>query len=103
MLLEKAKGVSPLTEECFEYAEKIHNELIRVLPYSSHQGLLARCACSYFLMEKGYPAATPNIKEQDYNLLVMDMLKTRELQGFKELLKKEISDRMDLMIQLTAY
>ena len=54
-------------------------------------------------MEKGYPAVVPNMKEEEYNSLALTMLKTAEIQGLKELLKKEVLEHFDLMIQLTAY
>jgi len=83
--------------------EKAHNNIVKVLPYGEKDGLLARVAATYYLMEKGYPAVTPDVKEQEYNEKVEKTLKTGELQGFNELLKKEVMDRLGLMIQLTAY
>ena len=73
------------------------------MPYGERDGLLARAMMSYFLMEKGYPAVVPNMKEEEYNSLALTMLKTAELQGLKELVKKEVLEHFDLMIQLTAY
>jgi len=102
-LLAEANDADAMTEECFEYAEKIHNNIVKVLPYGEKDGLLARVAATYYLMEKGYPAVAPDVKEQEYNEKVEKTLKTGELQGFNELLKKEVMDRLGLMIQLTAY
>ncbi len=102
-LFEEAAGIDAMTEACFEMAEMIHNKIIEIMPYGEKDGLLARAMAAYFLMEKGYPAAAPDMKEQDYNMQVMTALKTGELQGFKELLKKEVLEHFDLMIQLTAY
>lgn len=103
VLFEESRNVEAMTEECFEMAEKIHNKVIEIMPYGDKDGLLARVMMAYFLMEKGYPAVAPNIKEEEYNNQVATALKTAELQGLKELLKKEILEHFDLMIQLTAY
>lgn len=102
-LFDEAVVTDAMTEECFEMAERIHNKIIEIMPYGEKDGLLARSMMTYFLMEKGYPAACPDMKEQDYNQQVMTALKTAELQGLKELLKKEVLEHFDLMIQLTAY
>lgn len=102
-MLIRANDADAMTEECFEYAEKIHNNIVRILPYGEKDGLLARVVATYYLMEKGYPAVTPNVKEQEYNRQVEKSLKTGELQGFNEMLKKEVMDRLGFMIQLTAY
>lgn len=103
VLFEESTGLEAMTEDCFDMAEKIHNKVIEIMPYGEKDGLLARAMMTYFLMEKGYPAVAPDLKEQDYNHQVMNCLKMGELQGLKELLKKEILEHFDLMIQLTAY
>ena len=102
-LFKEAEGIDAMTEACFEMAEKIHNKVIEVMPYGEKDGLLARVMTSYFLMEKGYPAVAPDMKEQEYNESVIKVLKTRELQGLGEFLKKEVLEHLDLMIQLTAH
>ncbi len=98
-----AEKTDPLTEDCFRIAEKIHNKIIRILPYGERDGLLARIMTSYFLMEKGYPVVAPFMKEQEYNQKVIQALKTGELQGIGEGYKKEVLGHLELMIQLTAY
>lgn len=102
-LFEMAQTVDAMTEECFNTAEKIHNKIIEIMPYGLKDGLLARSMATYYLMEKGYPAVAPCMKEQEYNEDVAQGLKTGELQGLKELLKKGILEHFDLMIQLTTY
>ena len=99
----EAEKVSPMTEECFQVAEKIHNKIIEILPYGQRDALLARVMTSYYFMEKGYPAVAPHMKEQEYNDNVTKYLKTQELQGIGELYKKEILGHLDLMIQLTEH
>ena len=102
-IFEDAKAIDAMTEECFEMAEKIHNKIIEIMPYGERDGLLARAMAAYFLMEKGYPAIAPNMREQDYNEMTSKCLKTGELQGLKEMLKKEVLEHFELMIQLTTY
>lgn len=102
-LFEESVVIDAMTEACFEMAEKIHNKIIEIMPYGERDGLLARVMSTYFLMEKGYPAAAPNMKEQDYNEAVTKMLKTGELQGLGEFYKKAILEHLELMIQLTAH
>ncbi|MBR5516477.1 MAG: hypothetical protein IKU53_00760 [Firmicutes bacterium] len=102
-LFKTAETIDAMTEDCFQMAEKIHNLIIEIMPYGEKDGLLARLMTSYFLMEKGYPAVAPNMKEQDYNEAVTKVLKTRELQGLGEFLKKEVLEHLELMIQLTTH
>lgn len=102
-IFEQGKTVEPMTEECFEIAEKMHNKIIEICPYGEKDALLARTMSAYFLMEKGYPAAAPDMKEEEYNEQIAKALKTGNIQGLRENLKKEILSHLDLMIQLTAY
>lgn len=102
-MFKESENLEGMTEGCFEMAEKIHNKVIEILPYGERDGLLARTIAAYFLMEKGYPAAVPFMKEQEYNSKIAAMVKTKELQGFGEALKKKILEHLDLMIQLTGY
>lgn len=102
-LFEEAETIDAMTEGCFEMAERIHNKIIEIMPYGERDGLLSRVMTAYFLMEKGYPAVAPDMKEQDYNEAVTKVLKTGELQGLGEFLKKEILEHLELMIQLTSH
>ncbi len=102
-LFGESVTIDAMTESCFEMAEKIHDKVIEIMPYGEKDGLLARVMTTYFLMEKGYPAVAPDMKEQDYNNAVTKMLKTGELQGLGELYKKGILAHLELMIQLTAH
>ncbi len=102
-LFAKAMEARGESEEFFEYAERIHNSIIAVEPFKKGNTIIARAAMIYYLMAKGYPVAVPQMKEDEYNRMVAGALKTGDLQGFNHCIKKEILDRMMLMIQLTAH
>ncbi|MDD6880051.1 MAG: Fic family protein [Firmicutes bacterium] len=105
LIFDDAMAADASREECFEYAEKIHNGILSICPFPDKNALVARAAVAYYLLIKGYPVVVPSIKEQHYNEIVSKALKTGNsgnLQGLNEVLKKEILDRMKLMIQLTT-
>lgn len=102
LIFDDAMAADGSREECFEHAEKIHNEILSICPFPDRNALVARASAAYYLFIKGYPVVVPSIKEQHYNELVSKAIKTGELQGLNEVLKKEILDRMKLMIQLTT-
>ncbi len=102
-LFDKAMDANSEREECFEFAERIHNAVIALQPFRDSNALIARAAAAYYLIAKGYPAVVTKMKENEYNEMVAKALKTGDLQGFNEAFKKEILDRMKLMIQLTAH
>lgn len=103
MLFKEAASADKLSESCFEYGAKIHNELLEISPYGEGDRLLARALTAYHMILKGYPAIVFDIKEQEYNGMIAKCLKTKDYEPFEEFLKREILDRLNLMIQLTAY
>lgn len=102
LIFDEAMAADGSREECFDYAEKIHNGILAICPFPDKNGLLARVVTSYFLLVKGYPVVVPSMKEQEYNDLIAGYIKTGKLQGLNEVLKKEILGRIELMIQLTT-
>jgi len=101
-LREKA-AVPQGSRETFETAVKIHNSIIEIMPYDENDKVLARAAMLYFLMQRGYPAVLPELKETDYNELIYRYLKTGSSWTFEEAIIEAILTRLELMIQLTDY
>ncbi len=101
--LDKASKAESLSEDCFECCAEIHNKLLEILPYGEKDKILARTTATYYMITKGYPAMVFDIKEQEYNEMAANYMKTKDCAAFKELFKKEILNRLNLMIQLTAY
>ncbi len=95
--------IHPGSEENFQAAAEIHNEILKIFPYGEDDKILARVVMTYFIMSKGYPAAIPDMSESEYNEIVFDGLKCGDCKGLKEMLMKAVIDRTDFMIQLTAY
>jgi Fic family protein len=102
-LLKECTKVSPQSHECFFYATKLHNEIVRIMPFGEGDKLLARIVATYYMIYQGYPGVFPMVKEQDYNRMLFEYLKKGKCEEFTELLKKEVLQRMNRMIQLTAY
>lgn len=102
-VLIDAQDADKLSEDLFLFAAKIHNEIVRIMPFGEEDKLLARVAAAYYIVSKGLPLVTLDIKEQDYNEMLADYMRTEELKDCKEWWQKALLDRLNLMIQLTRY
>lgn len=65
--------------------------------------ILARVLMTYFLMERGYPAVTFAMSEEEYNRAVLRGLKDADCSPMREAMLKAVLERTDFMMQLTAY
>ena len=101
-LMGEALRIDAMTEECFEYAARLQLCLLKILPYGEEDRLMARAVTTYYLMCKGYPAAAPYVKEQEYNAMVSACLKSGNCNDLKDPYKQEILAKLSLMMQLTA-
>ena len=101
-LMGEALRTGTMTEECFEYAARLQLCLLKILPYGEEDRLMARAVTTYYLMCKGYPAAAPYVKEQEYNAMVSACLKSGNCNDLKDPYKQEILAKLSLMMQLTA-
>lgn len=102
-MLAKASYADGGHDECFEYAARIHNEIIRIFPFGLKDKLTARAAAAFYLMTKGYPAISPSMREEEYNKMAAEYLQNGDCKPYARVLKEEVLRRMELMIRLTAY
>ena len=54
-------------------------------------------------MERGYPAVTFAMSEEEYNRAVIRGLKDADCSPMREAMLKAVLERTDLMMQLTDY
>ena len=102
MLIE-ADGIDPQSEKFFLMAASIHDMIAAIVPYGQHDMLVARSAAAYYMISKGYPLITFDLKEQEYNLMIERYIKTGKNDECAEALKKALLERLRLMTQLTRY
>ena len=102
MLIE-ADGIDPQSEKFFLMAASIHDMIAAIVPYGQHDRLVARSAAAYYMISKGYPLITFDLKEQEYNLMIERFIKTGKNDECAEALKKALLERLRLMTQLTRY
>ncbi len=91
------------SEKIFENAALIHNRIVEIYPYNENNKILARGAASYYLMTKGFPAVTVNLKEQEYNSAIVNYLKKGDSCDMVKAWIQAVHERIRLMIQLTVY
>lgn len=93
------------SEKVFENAALIHNRIVEICPYPYNESnkLLARAAASYYLMCKGFPAVTVNLKEQEYNSAIVNYIKKGNSCDMVNAWIQAVHERIKLMIQLTVY
>ena len=103
MIINKKNKITGDSVECFNAAAEIHNEILKIFPYGNEDKILARVLMTYFLMERGYPAVTFAMSEEEYNRAVLRGLKDADCSPMREAMLKAVLERTDLMMQLTAY
>ncbi len=97
------EAVNNFGEKVFENAAMIHNRIVEIYPYNERNKLLARAASSYYLMSRGFPAVTVNLKEQEYNEAIVKYLKKGDCYEMAGAWMEAVYRRLRLMIQLTGY
>lgn len=102
-MMSSALQIPKGSEERFCAAAEIHNRILEIFPYGETDKLLARAALCYYLMASGYPAVVPDMDESDYNGQMVDYLKSGDSKALQDAVMRNILQKTDLMIQLTAY
>lgn len=102
-MIDEKNQIAGSSEDCFLAAAEIHNMILSIFPYGDEDKILARTAAAYFLMTKGYPAVACDMGEGEYNEAVSEGVKYGRCETLKDSLLKAVLERMDLMLQLTAY
>lgn len=82
-------------------AAYLHNELIAISPYKHGNEVLARALLYYYLMSCNFPVFELRVKEQDYNLIVMEYLKGKGLNEFYEMLERNVYNKLSAMVTMT--
>ena len=80
----------------------LHSRLIEVYPFETYSEAAARAAMYFYLMEKGYPAFEIRMKENEYNLALIEYLKKENIEPFYREIERCIFNKMEVLIQLTA-
>ena len=90
-------------EDHFVKAAHIHNGFLKIYPFRENNEIIARALMEYYLIKKGYPMVPITMSESEYNSTFVDYLKTGDSTPLGDHLTKAVHDRLELMIQLTAY
>lgn len=84
-------------------AAYLHNKLIEIYPYEMHSEAVARMAMYYELIRNGYPPVLLNLNEQEYYSAIRSYLKKEDIQPLYEALERGVYNKLEIMMQLTAY
>lgn len=90
-------------DDHFVKAAHIHNGFLKIYPFRENNEVIARALMEYYLIKKGYPMVPVTMSESEYNSAFVDYLRTGDSTPLAEHLMKAVHDRLELMIQLTAY
>jgi len=81
-------------------AISLHNGIIEVYPYDNRSETLARVAMEYELIHNGFPVIPFDLSESDYNMLLIEYLKTGENQPLYENLIFSADRKLNILINL---
>lgn len=89
--LQAENGVNPL-----ERAAGLHNLVRKLEPFEENCDMLARAVMYYVMAQAGYPLAALKLTEEEYQ-------QTGNSRQLTQILGQAVSERLDLMMQLTCY
>lgn len=90
-------------DDYFLKAAHIHNGFLKIYPFRENNEIVARALMEYYLVKRGYPMVPLTMSETEYNSAFVEYLKTGDSSPLAQHLMKAVHDRLELMIQLTAY
>lgn len=90
-------------ENPLEKAALLHNRLLEIYPFHEENEMLARAVMYYTVAEAGLPLAALELDQSQYSQQFLTYLKQRDSRGMAAALGKAITERLDLMMQLTGY
>lgn len=83
-------------------AAYLHNKLIEIYPFEYNSEATARMVMYYSLMRDGYPIFELRLGESEYNSLVIDYLKSKNIEPFYKAVQRGIFNKLDVMLQITV-
>ena len=87
----------------FLKAARLHNGILAIWPYKENNEVLARALMEYYLVKQGFPMVPLEMTETEYNSQFVRYIKTGDCTFLADSLARAVHDRLELMIQLTAY
>lgn len=84
-------------------AAYLHNKLVEIYPYETDSEAVARMAMYYELIRNGYPPVLLNLSESEYYSAIRSYLKKEEIQPLYEPLERGVYNKLEIMMQLTAF
>ena len=88
---------NPLLQACY-----LHMRLLEVYPYGEETEDLARFALLYEMLCAGFPVTVISMSEQEYNICVMDFLRTGDIRPFYKAMERAVYNKLEVILQITA-
>ncbi|MBQ6949346.1 MAG: hypothetical protein IJN41_06630 [Firmicutes bacterium] len=88
---------NPLLQACY-----LHMRLLEVYPFGEETEDLARFALLYEMNCAGYPVTVISMSEQEYNICVMNFLRTGDIRPFYRVMERAVYNKLEVILQITA-
>lgn len=88
---------NPLMRAC-----RIHMKLLEIYPFGQESEDLARYALLYEMLCADLPVTVISMSEQEYNVCVMNYLKTDDPLPFYMSMERAVYNKVEVMLQMTA-
>jgi len=88
---------NPLLQACC-----LHMRLLEVYPFGEETEDLARFALLYEMTRAGFPVTVISMSEQEYNICIMDYLKTGDIRPFYRAMERAVYNKLEVILQITA-
>ena len=88
---------NPLLQACY-----LHMRLLEVYPFGEETEDLARFALLYEMLCAGFPVTVISMSEQEYNICVMDFLRTGDIRPFYKAMERAVYNKLEVILQITA-
>lgn len=82
-------------------AAYLHNKIIEIYPFEINNEVTARVVMYYSLMRDGFPIFELRLTESEYNSLIVEYLKKKNIDAFYKVLERGIYNKLEVMLQLT--
>lgn len=87
----------------FEKAALLHNEFLAIWPYRENNEVVARALTEFYLVSQGFPMVPFAMSESEYKSCFVDYTRTGNGRPLADYLTLAVRDRLELLIQMTAY
>ena len=88
---------NPLLQACY-----LHMRLLEVYPFGEETEDRARFALLYEMLCAGFPVTVISMSEQEYNICVMDFLRTGDIRPFYKAMERAVYNKLEVILQITA-